>query len=404
MKKYLITLFCLLVWIDGTAQITSLSTLPGDTTLTVNTTGSNPIEVIFYPTPLCGSWGTPNKMIFSFIGDGNKWNIQTENIGYDTYLYLYEEVAPFTFTFLDCNDDYLSLASKVSWATQVGKVYHLVLGGFFGDSGITDLRFFPMEYCASKGTRNNFEWIKRVEIGGDIDNTSGKNTPAYADYTSHLAEVDTGEVVSVDLTPGYRRRVYREYWRIWVDWNNDGDFDDIDEKVFEKNGKNVQSGSFIAPVFADSNTLRMRVSMRWRRYPPSCGNFANGEVEDYSIKVIGGQGNIIEGPPQEEPEDDFNFAKQSEGEYSETGNGFEISEIFPNPIQKNNRVSGYIRVEKTGIRFIKVVNPLGQIVKTVAIDCPEEESFFEFSTEGLERGLYFLTINAHQESSKLIVQ
>lgn len=404
MKKFLLTLLYLFFWIDGSSQVTELFTLPADTTLTVNTTGSNPTELNNYPSPSCGSWSLTNKLIFSFLGDGEYTSIRTENIGYDTYLYLYEKINDSTYLFLTCNDDdfeggFFSLASRVNWVTEVGKEYHVILGGFLDNNGITDLRLFQLQYCNSKGTRNNFEWIKRVELGGDIDNTSGKNTPAYEDYTSHLLNADTNEVVTVALTPGYRRRVYREYWRIWVDWNFDGDFDDTGEKVFEKNGKNIQSGSFTVPVFVDSNALRMRVSMRWRRYPPSCGNYANGEVEDYKIKVNGAQGIFDD---EEEPEDNFDLAKES---YSEVPtNNYEFTDVFPNPVIANDLISGIIRVENTGVKQLIFTNVLGQIVKTTSIECNEEESRFEIPTDGLSKGVYFLTLPNHQDAVKIIIQ
>ena len=246
--------------------------------------------------------------------------------------------------------------------------------------------------CASKSTRNRFEWIKRVELGSDIDNTSGKNTPAYGDYTSEVLEVDTADIVSVTLTPGYKRRAYREYWRIWADWNHDGDFDDAGEKVFEKSGKNVQSGSFTVPMYADTNDLTLRVSMRWKRYAPSCGNFSNGEVEDYTIRVNGGS--MILPPPTR---------MGQEPSYSEE-NFAEIAEIYANPVRTGDYITGAVRVSELGNKTFFVRNTLGQIVKAEQIDCNEEESEFEISTDGLSSGIYFLSIDADQEAMKIIIQ
>jgi len=405
MKKFLLTLFCLFTWINTEAQVTELFTLPGDTTLVVNTLGSNPTELTNYPSPTCGSWSLINKRIFSFEGDGKFWTIQTEDIDYDTYLYLYEKVNDTTFIHLTCNDDDFtlaqSLASKVSWTAQVGKEYHVILGGFFDDAGVTDLHFFPIEFCAINSTRNTFEWINRVELGGDIDNTSGKNNPRYQDFTGQLLTVDTSDIVSVALTPGYRRRVYREYWRIWVDWNFDGDFDDLGEKVFEKNGKNVQTGSFVVPVYVSSSTLRMRVAMRWRRYPPSCGSYANGEIDDYSIKVNGAQTLLEEEEGPGEPEDNF-ITRLSDSPSSD--DIYEFAEIYPNPIVNEDIISGHLRVEKTGVKNIYIFNALGQIVKTSSIDCNEEETRFEISTQGLDKGIYFISLESKQEAAKVIIQ
>lgn len=421
MKKILLAMLCLFIWINSQAQVTALSNPINDTTLTVNTTGINPFELIFYPPPFCEEWSLTDKVIYSFIGDGEKWIIKTSNNTFDTYLYLYEKQSALSYLPLTCNDDnfnfievdeLLGLSSEMHWMTEVGKEYHIVLGGYpieefeeFGgdESGFTDLSLSRVEYCTSKGTRNNFEWIKQTMIGNDINEVSGKDNPAYTDHSDILLEVDTGEVIAVHLTPGYKRRVYREYWRIWIDWNYDGDFIDPGEKVFEQNGKNTQSGSFVTPINVDTNILKMRVSMRWRKYPSSCGNYANGEVEDYTIKVNGAQGIFGEdffGPPPE----DIVFAKSEDMTNNNSGNGYEFTEVYPNPIIENNKVYGYIRVEEIGIKHIQILNILGQTVLQTTLNCNEEETHFEISTEGLQRGVYFITLGHQKESVKIVIQ
>ena len=251
------------------------------------------------------------------------------------------------------------------------------------------------EYCSLVSTRNRFEWIKEVEIGTDISNLSNKDGNGYGDYTDELLTVDTGDVVSVELTPGYRRRAYVEYWRIWVDWNYDGDFDDAGEKVFEQSGKNVRTGSFTVPVNVSPETLMMRVAMRWKRYAPSCGSYTSGEVEDYSILVNHAQGSADPIPTR---------LAQDNSEIIVLDDAYEFLELDQNPITQGQTISGYIRVEETGTKYVNIVNTLGQIVKTTPISCDEEESHFEISTESLDRGVYFLSINAQSESLKVIVQ
>jgi len=272
---------------------------------------------------------------------------------------------------------------------------HIIPNALGCDSVIT-LDLTMEEYCTSRSTRNTFEWIKKVELEDDIDNLSNKNSGGFGDYTSDTLVVDTSDIVSVTLTPGYRRRVYTEYWRIWIDWNYDGDFDDAGEKVFEQKGKNVRTGSFTVPVNVSSEDLRMRVSMRWKRYATSCINYRNGEVEDYMVRVNGAQGytgSISDGfPPPRMAEEEV------------AGNLYEISEIFPNPITQGGIVSGYIRVEETGVKDLLVVNTLGQVVKTVSVDCSSEENEFEISTDGLAKGLYFINMGAGSEAVKMIVK
>ncbi len=261
------------------------------------------------------------------------------------------------------------------------------------DSTIT-LDLTIINYCTSRSTRNRYEWIKHVELEDDIDNLSNANSGGYGDYTDQILTVDTGDLVSVALTPGYKRRVYDEYWRIWADWNYDGDFDDAGEKVFEQKGKNVRTGSFTIPVDVDAHDLGLRVSMRWKSYAASCSNFSNGEVEDYTIHVNGAQGynNLLP-------------IRMAQEDYVDVSGGlYEFTDLYPNPVQQGDYVYGFIRVEETGIKQLQIVNTLGQIIKSESIICDEEENRFEVSTEGLAKGFYFINIDSGLETIKIIVQ
>ncbi len=264
-----------------------------------------------------------------------------------------------------------------------------------GCDSIITLDLTIINYCASRSTRNRFEWIKEVKIEDDIDNLSNANSGGYGDYTDQLLTVDTGDVVTVALTPGYKRRVYEEYWRIWADWNYDGDYNDPGEKVFEKKGKNVQTGTFTIPVNVDAEELGLRVSMRWKRYAPSCGNYSSGEVEDYRIKVNGAQGFVNPLPGRLMQNDNTELADIEI---------YEFIDVYPNPVNQGEFVTGFIRVEQTGERQLHIVNTLGQIVKTKSIICDEEENRFEVSTQGLSKGIYFISINYGHDVMKVLVQ
>ena len=264
-----------------------------------------------------------------------------------------------------------------------------------GCDSIITLNLTIINYCTSVSTRNRFEWIKQVELEDDIDNLSNANSGGYGDYTDLVLNVDTGDVVTVALTPGYKRRVYDEYWRIWADWNYDGDFNDPGEKVFEQKGKNVQTGSFTIPVHVDVNELGLRVSMRWKRYAPSCGNFSSGEVEDYRIKVNGAQGYINPTPVRLMQEEDVELS---------SGHVYEFIDLYPNPVPQGDVVTGFVRVEQTGEKQLQIVNMLGQVVKVQSILCDEEENRFELSTKGLTQGVYFVNMNGGFDTIKIIIQ
>ncbi|MGB0869558.1 MAG: GEVED domain-containing protein, partial [Flavobacteriales bacterium] len=292
--------------------------------------------------------------------------------------------------------DTVKIVDEYTWIdgvtyTESNNTAFYVDTNVFGCDSTIYLNLEIVDYCPSRSTRNRFEWIQAIEIGG-LSNTSGSNSGGYGNYLSENLNVDTNEVVNLSLTPGYKRRQYVEFWSIWVDWNFDGDFSDMNELVFRKSGKGAQSGSFTVPVNVDTNDLRMRVSMRWRRNAPSCNNFSGGEVEDYLISVNGAQGYI---------------ESSQQGKYAAetitTEFVSEFVEVYPNPISKNSPVSIIVRVSESSEEMIVVSDIVGKTVFTKAINVLEGENEISISNLNLKPGMYFIGFQNQMESYKIIV-
>jgi|GEM_PF-191722 len=139
-------------------------------------------------------------------------------------------------------------------------------------------------YCTSSANDQGYEYIARVVVG-NLDNSSGASP--YTDYTNMAANVTQGGTVSVSLTPGFTGSSYTEYWRIWIDYNGDHDFADSGEQVFSSSGSTTRTGTFTVPSSTITGDTRMRVSMSYSTYPPYCGTFTYGEVEDYTVNISG---------------------------------------------------------------------------------------------------------------------
>jgi hypothetical protein len=148
--------------------------------------------------------------------------------------------------------------------------------------GYIDVTLQP--YCTSQGNDQSYEYIAGVAVG-DLNNPSGSSP--YSDFTSLTANLTQGDSVSVSLTPGFVSSSYTEYWKIWIDYNGDHDFEDTGEEVFAGSGSSVVTGSFTVPGTAPLGYTRMRVSMSYSTYPPICGSFTYGEVEDYTANISG---------------------------------------------------------------------------------------------------------------------
>jgi len=143
----------------------------------------------------------------------------------------------------------------------------------------------PKTYCASQGNTYSIEWIAGVQVGM-MNNHSG--AAGYTDFTNITCYLLPFYTVNVALTPGFSGGVWTEYWKIWIDYNDDHDFDDAGEEVFSGVGSSTVTGSFTT-AYCINNITRMRVSMKYNSYPTPCETFTYGEVEDYTAMFISGE-------------------------------------------------------------------------------------------------------------------
>jgi PKD repeat protein len=155
-------------------------------------------------------------------------------------------------------------------------------------------------YCESSSSSNALDWISQVDIGAF---TNSSNATTYSDFTTDAPiNLSPGQSASLLLTPGYTGNPEREFWRIWIDYNQDGDFEDSGEQVFAANNKkNEVSGSFVVPSDVSGQT-RLRVTMKNGSSPSPCESFTYGEVEDYTVSFDGSSKPIAEnnGSPDQE--------------------------------------------------------------------------------------------------------
>jgi len=156
----------------------------------------------------------------------------------------------------------------------------------YGSNTMTKTNYIAMgtiSYCTSSGTSQASEWIAGVKVG-TVTKTSSAS--AYSDFTATTFSLTRGASVSCTLTPGYTSTRRTEYWKVWVDYNKDGDFADTGENVISRSGKGAQTRTFTVSSTASTGVTRMRVSMGYGAYPSYCGTFSYGEVEDYSANIL----------------------------------------------------------------------------------------------------------------------
>lgn len=274
------------------------------------------------------------------------------------------------------------------------------------------------EYCESSAACTAYEWIDQVSLGS-IGNQSG-NDNGYGDYTSMTTVASPGDVVNLQLTPGFSGTSYTETWRVWVDWNYDGDFYDQGELVYQGYGNSTLNGSFTVPSWATTDLgLRVRVSMRWNCYAGPCSYFQYGEVEDYTLFVTGGsQGmavnNAINGTSTDSFKDNGFTPKNNVDTYSEViedvsvgGIGLELGDIYPNPVLASNGLFNLnIRTgQKTDVS-VRIVDLSGKVLLTEVMQLETGANKRQLDVTGFARGSYLVEVISEnmKETTQLVVQ
>lgn len=137
-----------------------------------------------------------------------------------------------------------------------------------------------LSYCCNAGITNvNFN---------TINNTTADASEGYKDFTCGTATtVTAGDPILVSVTTGTGGP---EDVRMWIDYNNDGSFNNIDELVFISDNKTGNhTGVVQTAITAVLNTpLRMRVidDVAANTINSACYDPANGQAEDYTITFI----------------------------------------------------------------------------------------------------------------------
>lgn len=150
-------------------------------------------------------------------------------------------------------------------------------------------RQIAIVYCAAGSPATSYEYISNFAMGS-INQTSGRGTNGYENYTSQTTTMQIGvnTTATISVTSPYST----DQVLIWIDWNVDGDFTDAGENVYSSSGSSFTSphttANFTAPAGATIGTTRMRIRLHDNAAGPnatSCGDASYGEVEDYTVNI-----------------------------------------------------------------------------------------------------------------------
>ncbi len=159
--------------------------------------------------------------------------------------------------------------------------YSLIMSGIGGKA-----------YCESKPLTDADAKIAKV-VFGNTTQTGSSGCQSYNDFTNKTATVSSGQTVPIEITVGSCGLDVGKIVKVFIDWNNNGNFDDANELiatsgVLANNG--VLSTNIIAPTgLTIGNLSRMRVvctETMQATNVAACGSYGKGETQDFLVKIV----------------------------------------------------------------------------------------------------------------------
>ena len=158
-------------------------------------------------------------------------------------------------------------------------------------------------YCVSGAYNAEYADITTVKFG-TLNNTSDCSVPApgpgssinrYSNYTTSVpaTNIEVGHSYPFSLTMTFCLNNYDHAMKIFIDWNQDGDFTDSGEEVYvspaSSDEDHIETGSIAVPPTAMTGYTMMRVVCEQTWDPSSissCELYSFGETEDYLVNIL----------------------------------------------------------------------------------------------------------------------
>lgn len=249
----------------------------------------------------------------------------------------------------------------------------------FGCGACLDLDYCtPVQLDAS---RSESEWIASVQLN---DFTNDSDGGGYNDYTQlNSTTLRPGDTVRLALTPGYSGFAFEEYFKVWIDFDQDGFFSSKDV-VFETpdlTDTRIDT-SIIIPDDALEGNTRMRIIMKFNGEPSSCvGDVIDffGEAEDYCVTIAAPNHTST-----------HNLLQQQARLH-----------LFPNPASQSVQLQLHV-TEQLAPSLLEVLNIHGQTVwQQQQPALPKGRAKLQINTTDWSAGMYFVRL---RNSSGTVVQ
>ncbi|MCC6727609.1 MAG: hypothetical protein IT258_24095 [Saprospiraceae bacterium] len=260
-------------------------------------------------------------------------------------------------------------------------------------------------YCTSSGFFPWHEWVSGVQFGA-INNISFKNR--YSNFTSINTPVVRGASYPLSVTVTYSYTTYDEYCRIWIDYNANAIFEDAEIAyegilVAPPSGLSVSatfSGNIQVPMDAALGNTRMRISVSRGAFVGPCGQFANGEVEDYTVSIA----NNFQSPSPDKVEELPDLSARDSGIPQAGTEKMPDIKVFPNPA--NDAVNIQLADFKGHEITLHAYDRFGHLVYQEKMDSGSGLALHRINTSDWQEGVYALVIgndNNRKLAYKLLI-
>ena len=147
---------------------------------------------------------------------------------------------------------------------------------------------FVTGYCASTSTSSTY-WISNFSTTLGVANINRNSNYSAGGYANYSASDIVSQIIGQSFNFSTTMSSATHGINIYVDWNNDFDFNDAGELAYASGGSYVASatGTITIPIGTSVGNHRMRVVSNYSNTNPSaCGTNTYTETEDYTITAI----------------------------------------------------------------------------------------------------------------------
>lgn len=273
---------------DGTENL-SFTGIPTNTVITIRVSA---IDNVFYAVGKvtvsamvnCDGTAPAGLATSSITQTGAK--VDWDAIANATYILRYKKASDATWTEVNNLTTNTYTIAGLTLNTAYNVSVAAICTGTVGTYANVNFTTAGINYCTAGATSTSYEKISNVTFA-NINNNS-TSTAGYEDFTAVTGNVTKGEVYP--FSASFTGTSYADdQVFVWIDFNQDGDFEDAGELVLTTAKKlSPWTGNITIPATALTGKTRMRVRLHDSSLTPNstpCGTSSYGQVEDYSVNI-----------------------------------------------------------------------------------------------------------------------